>query len=81
MEFSTLCYTAIIKVVYKSGSLGNFEKVLTLPSLEAVDTSEIFPNKENHVYLMEVPGMLRFTVHNIVVGRRRTIYFSQHASK
>lgn len=70
----------IINVSYKTDGNVDLNKVLTSPSLQELDSIDIFPNPASHIYLLEVPGMLRFTVKDVVVGRKRVIYFSEKAS-
>ncbi|XP_034255162.1 GPI transamidase component PIG-S isoform X2 [Thrips palmi] len=69
----------IINVDFKGRSDFDVNKVLTAESLQALDEMDLFPNEVSHIYLLEVPGMLRFTAKDVIVGRKRVVYFSTQA--
>lgn len=71
----------IINVVFKARNDFDVDKVLTAESLQALDDVDLFPNEVSHIYLLEVPGMLRFTAKEVVVGRKRVVYFAKQASE
>ncbi|KAK3912844.1 GPI transamidase component PIG-S [Frankliniella fusca] len=77
---NTSLSAGIINVRYRTDGIVDLDRVLTSPSLLELDSSDLFPNLSSHIYLLEVPGMLRFTVKDVVVGRKRVIYFSENAS-
>lgn len=47
----------------------------------AVENKIKHPHFEGSLQLFEVPGLSRFTPHNIIVGQNRTVYFSSDTGK
>ncbi|KAK6618360.1 hypothetical protein RUM44_002812 [Polyplax serrata] len=50
-------------------------------TLLAVENKIKHPHFEGSLQLFEVPGLSRFTPHNIIVGQNRTVYFSSDTGK
>lgn len=48
-------------------------------SLREVEDKITHPRLEGNIQLMEVPGLMRFTPSNVIIGENRTVYFSSEA--
>jgi len=50
-------------------------------SVEDLENAPFQPRKRGELLLLEVPGLTRFTANHVLVGLKRTVYFSSEASK
>lgn len=49
--------------------------------LEDLENTPFQPKKMGELLLLEVPGLARFTANHVLVGLKRTVYFSSETSK
>lgn len=50
-------------------------------SVEDLENAPFQPRKRGELLLLEVPGLTRFTANHILVGLKRTVYFSSETSE
>ena len=50
-------------------------------SVEDLENAPFQPRKTGELLLLEVPGLSRFTANHVLVGLKRTVYFSSETSK
>ncbi|KDR07999.1 GPI transamidase component PIG-S isoform X2 [Zootermopsis nevadensis] len=49
-------------------------------SPEGLESGSFHPRKSGELFLLEVPGLTRFTPNHVMVGLKRTVYFSSEAT-
>jgi len=50
-------------------------------SVEDLENARFQPRKRGELLLLEVPGLTRFTANHVLVGLKRTVYFSSETSE
>ena len=50
-------------------------------SVEDLENAPFQPRKRGELLLLEVPGLTRFTANHVLVGLKRTVYFSSETSE
>jgi len=50
-------------------------------SVEDLENAPFHPRKMGELLLLEVPGLTRFTANHVLVGLKRTVYFSSETSE
>lgn len=50
-------------------------------NVEDLENAAFQPGKKGELLLLEVPGLTRFTASHVLVGLKRTVYFSSETSE